>query len=405
MISWTDPTPSLLISRDGRIALDEYYSSSVLGGYAIGVAVESSEQREFYLDHLFKILYWYLRRSPRDAWRQPTIVRCRPNGVERPVEEADELAKRVWQTVDHKRASLVRKPKCARLNALKEWMRSQPAWASMAMGASLAAAGGLSLLTGDAIRDLSIRSLYNAVEEAQYEADVAERCYSLSELSDAEITLPDDNAVSFSDLVMRYGPAWLMQALYSLSPDPEWPMDDLDLTRDADGRWSTGVDDAVVIEACRLAGALNAPIEMWPRFYRILRNAGPLRLDEITVLAMLSTPITWWRRIKNGSDEAGDGNDLAREACLLIAAERRRFRREDKGKDIQREVLASLSPTSPMASQMTDLAIALDDALGSRANETESGSTMRLIKEKPDMDGTINGMSLLVRDLDRRNRD
>ena len=411
MISWNDPFPAILVSHDGRIVLDEYYSASTLVGYVISEAVETDEQRKFYINHLFDLLYWYLRQSPRYSWKQPDVVSGWPSGELGSDEEIRKRAHSMWKLIDAKRVELVKKPRCARLRNLREWMLSMPSWASMIIGVRLADAGGLSLLAGSSVGRWPVNNaydVYSPMNDAYCEANVANRCYSLSLLSSEQIHDDYDKCLSFEQLALEYGPCWLMQSLIALDRSPYDNPAALDLVKDSD-HWKISIDRDRIREACRLAGAMNAPIELWPRFYSILEGRVSSRLDETTVLMLLATPIKNWAALDESESMASDHGKLIREVCYLVTMTMANAKWIDKMKmeNVQRTIVGSLSPDRPIAGQTVDLAMVLDDAIGSIDDHGTQDPTidviMRLIKSKPDMEGTINGTSLIACDLSRMN--
>lgn len=194
-----------------------------------------------------------------------------------------------------------------------------------------------------------------------------------------------------------------MQVMPAFDPDPNDELSAIDLAPNGD-KWTIRTDHDSVLQACRLAGAMNAPIELWPRFYKIIESAGSLRLDEITILMMLAVPLHHWRYLKNYCNGINEKDALLREVCYLIAADMSVFDLYSKDNKVQEEVLANIYPDRPITGQMVDLAMALDNAI-IPLSSSDYQSIARLITENPDMNDTINGASLIVRDLNNRNVD
>ena len=107
---------------------------------------------------------------------------------------------------------------------------------------------------------------------------------------------------------------------------------------------------------------------------------------------------------------------LIREVCYLITADiiwkyALKIKIINKIDDIDLAIMGTLSPTRPIASQIVDLVMLLDDTFNNWRDLIPNKSfinpfiewRMKLIKEKPIMTGTINGVSLIASDLNKLN--
>ena len=365
LISWIDLFPSIFVSHDGRIAFVDWTDSSNF----IMEIIDTDEQHKFYIDRLFKLLPKYLDHNKRKLNKRHIV--------------------------------------CDRvqLQSLEKWILSLPTWVSIIIGSRLADAGSLSLLTtsstGMFVEQELINDPYNAIA-------VASRCSRLSEIANEQIYDNDGDSASFDQLVLEYGPCWLMQVLLALDNHPDDDQFHLDLTRDDQWRDNTNRDR--VLEACRLAGAMNAPIELWPRFYSIIENRDSSKLDETEVLMLLAAPIKNWAALEEAESIARGHGELVREACCLATAIIANLDSVNvhKLEDVQRAIVKSLDSDRPIAGQTVDLTMELDDVIDgtypiSIGFNTTLNDIPRLLTGKPEMTGTINGASLIVRDLNRMN--
>ena len=411
-ISYEFSFPSILVSHDGRIVLNEYYTDSWMNRNSVGEAVESDEYRNHYIDDFLYLLHWYLRYSPMSSLKQPYIpgiVTDLGLSMEEQLEFNTELKIRtMWKRIDDERVELVKKPKCYRFRKIKEWLRSLPTWASMIICARLAAAGHMSLLDNYVINDNWSKGIINnLIGDAYCEASVANRVFNLSKMSEASIVDTDMTVHSFDQLALEYGPCWLMHSLIALDRSPSDSPTALDLAMDGD-HWRISIDRGRVLEACRLAGAMNAPIELWPRFYSILDDRNPSRLDETAVLMLLATPVKNWPALEKAESMASGHGALVRETCCLVTAAMSKINDFCKMEDVQRAIVRSLSPDRPIAGQIVDLMMALNDVIGgvyptNRDLKTALDDIPGLLTDKPETDETINGDSLIARDLSRMN--
>ena len=363
-ISWADQFTNTLVSHDGRIMFVDW----ILSSNFIMEIIDTDEQRKFYTDRLFKLLPKHLNHNKRELNKDHIVC------------DQDQLQN------------------------LKNWILTLPVWASIIIDSRLANACNQSLLimssSGMLVEDL-INDPYLAIA-------VAYRCSRLSSLASGQIYDDDGDSQSFDQLALEYGPCWIMQVLLALDNNhPDNWGHYLDLTND-DDQWRNNADRDRVREACRLAGVMNAPIELWPRFYSILESRDPSRLDETEVLMLLATPIKNWAALEKAESITSDHGELARKACYLATSFIENLDSVYNLEDVQRAIVGSLSPDRPIAGQTVDLMMALDDVIsGMYPTNRDLKATLndipRLLTDKPDMTGTINGASLIASDLNRMN--
>ena len=363
-ISWNCSCTSILISHNGRIGLNEYNAPF---HFNAEITVPD-ERRKFYIDRLFKHLPKYLNYNSDN---QQTVQYFHTNS--------------------------------AQLQDLEEWILTLPSWTSMIISTRLADACGISLLAGDSTDDplVGLRkegtNLTENMNRKYYE--INHRCYELTALANTQF-YNDGKSMSYEELALEYGPCWLMQSLIVLDRSTYDTQTSIDLVHDND-HWETSINRDQVLESCKLAGAMNAPIELWPRFYSMLENQSKSKLDETTILMKLATPVEYWSLLDMAESIANGHGEFVRNTCYLITAA---MRKSQQIESIEQAIVENLSPTRPIKGQIIDLVITLSDVITTSDNYSYNLiQKVPILFSKPNMKGTINGATLVAKDISKMN--